>query len=271
VSKKAGTYSVTGKSWLRSLSDEEANLTATEDDFDIFQLADGTLRITGYSGAAKNVVIPATISGVRVTSIGASAFKEKGLFSVVIHDGITEIEHSAFSGNTLTSVNIGKGLKIIPSSAFSGNEYLTTLVIPDGITEIGSSAFSGCGLSGTGITWGKGLVKIGRYAFQNNNFTELTIPNGVTFIEEWAFTNPLTAIVLPASLAQYNNQYTRFSDNRRGFADAFNIANVTRVTVPANMAEENLKGFPSGFVNFWKSQNKAAGTYVLNGRLWAKQ
>jgi tetratricopeptide (TPR) repeat protein len=265
---------------LRPLSAEEASLTATEDDFDIEQLANGTLRITGYSGAAKNVVIPATISGVRVTSIGSSAFTKKGLRSVVIPDGITEIiggeyfhEGGTFSDNNLTSVSIGKGLKIIPSYAFTGNNHLTTLSIPDGITEIDDYAFHGCALSD--ITWGKGLVKIGVEAFRNNNFTELTIPNGVTYIARVAFLgNPLTVIVLPASLAQYSIYY---SNNPRGFADTFYsddyggssaVANVTRVTVPANMAEENLEDFPTSFVNYWKSQNKAAGTYMLNGRLW---
>jgi hypothetical protein len=262
------------------LSDEEASLTATEDDFDIEQLTNGTLRITDYSGAAKNVVIPATISGVRVTSIGQGAFRGKGLHSVVIPDGITEIiggdnyyEGGAFSDNNLTRISIGKGLKTIPSYAFSGNNHLTALSIPDGITAIDDYAFGYCSLSSTGITWGKGLVKIGVGAFENNNFIELTIPNGVTFIAERAFhENSLTSIVFPASLAQY--QY-----NNRGAYYAFSVvygessavANVTRVTVPANMAEENLRDFPTSFVNYWKSQNKVAGTYVLNGRLWTRQ
>jgi hypothetical protein len=46
---------------------------------------------------------------------------------------------------------------------------------------------------------------------------------------------------------------------------------LTSITVPANMDERNFEGFPEPFINFWKSQNKAAGTYVLKGRLWAKE
>ncbi|GHV31445.1 hypothetical protein AGMMS4952_20230 [Spirochaetia bacterium] len=278
VGKKAGTYSVVGKGWILPLSEDEAKRTVVEDDFDIEQLANGTLRITSYSGTAKNLVVPTTISGVRVTSIGKEAFKNKGLYSVVMPDGITEILDGAFSNNTLTSISIGKGLKIIPSNAFFGNQQLTTLVIPDGITEIGRQAFRGCALSG--ITWGKGLVKIGSEAFSSNNFTELTFPNSVTFIGEGAFfDNPLTAIVLPASLAQYDAGYSR---DPRGFRKAFGYnplsnqidlkaKNVTRITVPANMAEANLSGLPDNFVNFWKSQNNAAGTYVLKGRIWARE
>ncbi|GHV72711.1 hypothetical protein AGMMS49940_00130 [Spirochaetia bacterium] len=279
VGKKAGTYSVVGKGWLLPLSEDEAKRTAVEDDFDIEQLANGTLRITSYSGTAKNLVVPTTISGVRVTSIGKEAFKNKGLYSVVIPDGITEILDGAFSNNTLTSISIGKGLKIIPTDAFYRNQHLTTLVIPDGITEIGYRAFRGCALSG--ITWGKGLVKIDVEAFSSNNFTELTFPNSVTFIGQGAFfDNPLTAIVLPASLAQYDAGYSR--DPPRGFRKAFGwnplmnqidlkSKNVTRITVPANMAEANLSGLPDNFVNFWKSQNNAAGTYVLKGRIWARE
>ncbi|GHV12159.1 hypothetical protein FACS189491_04630 [Spirochaetia bacterium] len=277
IGRKAGTYSATGKSWLRPLSDAEAALAATEDDFDIEQLVNGTLRITGYSGKARNVVIPDAISGIRVTSIGTRAFQDKGLYSVVIPDGIIELGESewgsgsAFFNNNLTRISIGKGLKTILGGTFSGNKNLTTLVIPDGITEIGQEAFSGCGLSGAGITWGKGLVKIGDRAFEKNNLTELTLPNSVTLVGDGAFAgNPLTAIVFPASLAQYAGYFSR---NPRGSAGAFTNSgtDVTRITVPANMAEENLGGLPVNFLNFWKNQNKAAGTYVLKGRIWVRE
>ncbi|GHV88919.1 hypothetical protein AGMMS50267_12790 [Spirochaetia bacterium] len=177
---------------------------------------------------------------------------------------IVEWGHFVF---TLASITLGKGLKPILSSAFSNNGTLTAIVIPDGVTEIGGNAFSNCWLSS--ITWGKGLLKIGGNAFEQNNLTEIIIPNGVTYIDgNNAFANnPLTTITLPASLARYES-------GRSGFSYAFSNTvpvTVTRITVPTNMDEGMLRGFPDGFLNFWKSQNKAAGTYVLKGRLWAKQ
>ncbi|GHV18617.1 hypothetical protein FACS189493_8110 [Spirochaetia bacterium] len=268
--RKAGIYTVIGSGWVRNLSDEEAKLAATEDDFDIIQLPDGTLSITKYLGVAKNVIIPATISDVRVTKIAKDVFDGKGIQSVVIPDTITEIGEGAFANNPLTNVTFGKGLKTILSGAFSNNRSLTTLVIPDGVTEIARDAFSDCWLSG--ITFGKGLVKIGYSAFQHNNITEITIPNGVTYIGQYAFSdNPLTAITLPASLA--NHQVSRSGVENSAFTTDDKVpATVTRITVPANMEEYGgLQYFPTGFLNFWKSQNKAAGTYVLNGRLWTKQ
>ncbi|GHT80404.1 hypothetical protein FACS1894130_11570 [Spirochaetia bacterium] len=261
--KKAGTYIIIGAGFVRNLSDVEAKLSASEDDFDILQLSDGTLRITKYSGAAQNVIIPATISGITVTKIAQEVFKGKGLHSVVIPDTVTGIGDNAFEGNPLTSVILGKGLKTIPDFGFSNNRSLTVLVFPDEITEIGVAAFSNCWLSD--ITWGKGLVEIKEGAFRSNNFTELTFPNGITYIASGAFSqNPLTAIVLPDSLAEHRTR-------SRGVSGAFSADALTRVTVPENMHESNFEKFPAGFLNFWKNQGKAAGTYVLNGRLWTKQ
>jgi hypothetical protein len=290
--KRAGTYSKAENGWSFTLSETEAKRVAAEDDFDIEQLVDGTLKITDYTGTAKNVVIPDTISGVKVTVIGGLAFSGKGLYSVVIPDCVTVIEASgydrgssysgpsgAFARNTLTRVSIGKGLKTIPDFAFYGNKTLTTLTLPDGITEIGGSAFCNCGLSD--ITWGKGLITIKIRAFAGNNFTALAIPNGVTYIAPYALGgNSLTTIALPASLAQYlsgnSNRGLRgalsSNDATMGFSFSGDALNgLTRITVPANMAEENLMGFPAGFLNYWKSQNKSAGTYVFTGRLWLKQ
>jgi hypothetical protein len=41
--------------------------------------------------------------------------------------------------------------------------------------------------------------------------------------------------------------------------------------MPANMDEKNLVYFDTGFVNYWKSQNKKAGTYVKNGPVWSME
>jgi hypothetical protein len=40
----------------------------SEDDFDIMQNQQGGITITGYRGTTKQVVIPETIEGIRVTS-----------------------------------------------------------------------------------------------------------------------------------------------------------------------------------------------------------
>ena len=50
------------------------------------------------------------------------------------------------------------------------------------------------------------------------------------------------------------------------------ICKITRITIPAAMDERNLiGGFEDTFINFWKSQNKAGGTYVKRGPIWSKE
>src|SRR5512135_2770459 len=50
----------------------------------------GAITITGYTGSTNPVLIPATISGLPVTSIGSSAFANKfAITNVTIADSVT--------------------------------------------------------------------------------------------------------------------------------------------------------------------------------------
>jgi len=104
-------------------------------------ICSGTNEITiiGYTGSKRNISIPASISGIAVTTIGANAFINKQLTSIYIPYNITSIGSSAFSGNALTSVEF-KWVKSIESSAFSDNA-LTSVDLPRSISYIGSNAF----------------------------------------------------------------------------------------------------------------------------------
>jgi len=96
----------------------------TGDDFKIAQNAQVGITITGYTGKDKNVVIPSTIEGIKVTEIGTRAFLEnKDIISVSIPDSV---------------INIGAG-------AFSGCESLISITIPDSVTRIDYGAFGWCG------------------------------------------------------------------------------------------------------------------------------
>ncbi|MCL1911904.1 MAG: leucine-rich repeat domain-containing protein, partial [Leptospirales bacterium] len=109
----------------------------SESDFEVRQNADNTLTITKYTGTAKDVVIPSTLHGLRVTIIGSEAFYENNLTSVVIPNTVTDIEKSAFYGNKLTEISLPVSLKEIGQGAFRHNK-IRTLVIPDGVTLISS-------------------------------------------------------------------------------------------------------------------------------------
>jgi hypothetical protein len=86
------------------------------------------------------LVIPATLGGYSVTSIGAYAFDYNALTSVTIPNSVTSIADSVFRENVLTSVTIPNSVTSIGVSAFRTNA-LTTVTIPNSVTVIGEAAF----------------------------------------------------------------------------------------------------------------------------------
>ncbi len=158
-------------------------------------IATNSVEITGYTGTASgDLVIPSTINGKSVTSIGAYAFNECSGFtgSLTIPNSVTEIGHWAFYDctgftgsltipNSVTSID---GYAFFNCSGFTGN-----LTIPDSVTKIGNYAFSGCrGFTG-GLTIPNSVTSIWDYTFSGcSGFTgSLTIPNSVTEIKRYAF------------------------------------------------------------------------------------
>jgi hypothetical protein len=223
--------------------------------------------------------------------------------SVVIPDTVTVIGNDAFRENPLLSVQLPKGLTRIGDRAFEYCGSLETVDIPDSVIAIGEDAFYGCGL--TSVSLGKSLERIGVRAFRpateervrlidgagKNRLTELRLPASLKEIGEGAFDgnalasltipggvlllgkdcfgdNPLATVTIPASLGRYA---TYGNSTTAGFAGAFPGGSVTRITLPANVAEQNMEQFDVSLVNFWKSQNKRAGTYYREGPIWKLQ
>jgi hypothetical protein len=100
----------------------------------------GAVTITGYTGTAKNIVIPEKINGLPVTAIGNRAFADKQLTGVTIPGSVTSIGEGAFYGNQLTGVTIGNGVIAIRAYAFANNR-LTAVTVPNSVTTIGEGAF----------------------------------------------------------------------------------------------------------------------------------
>ena len=86
---------------------------------------DNTATVSGYTGTATEVVIPAEVTHedntYKVTAIGYSAFwNNSDLTSVTIPEGVTEIAYYAFAGCTsLTNVTIPEGVTVIGELAFN--------------------------------------------------------------------------------------------------------------------------------------------------------
>ena len=155
-----------------------------------------------------DLVVPETLGGYSVTSIGSYAFDGcTGLTSITIPNSVTSIGDMAFY--MVPNVVYSGTASGSPWSARALNGYIEdglvyensskknllacpslregTVVIPDSVTSIGNYAFFRCtGL--TSITIPDGLTSIGGGAFSGcTGLTSITIPNGVTSIGSSAF------------------------------------------------------------------------------------
>ena len=171
--------------------------------------------ITGYSNTcSKDVIIPSKINGITITTIGGSAFANKGLTSVVFPNTLTTITRGAFNNNQLTNLDIPSSVTSI-AAAFNNNQLSDedafiygrnpdgsenktlivsyggakreNVVIPEGVVSIGSLAFSSNEL--VSVQFPSTLKTIRDQAFKGNLLTSLDIPSNVTNIWPNAFNN----------------------------------------------------------------------------------
>ena len=118
--------------------------------------ADGTINIsqficapyivavpnTNATNTITDIVIPRTINGKTVTTIGDLAFAASEITSVVIPDTVTIIGEEAFGSNSLKSIEIPDSLTTIGSDGFNNN-LLTSVVIPENVMHLGYYVFNG--------------------------------------------------------------------------------------------------------------------------------
>jgi len=107
-----------------------------------YEVNNGTIAITGYTGPGGAVTIPDTIAKLPVTSIGGGAF---------------------YNCTSLTSVTIPNRVTSIGSEAFSECAHLTSVYFDGNAPSLGQDVFSGAdnvtvyyqpGTTGWGATFG---------------------------------------------------------------------------------------------------------------------
>ncbi len=211
----------------------------TDGDWSYIVNTNNEATITQYSGPGGHVVIPASVNGYPVRTLGLGdargpifGFDDRSVTSVIIPDSVSNIGEIAFGFCiNLASVTIPGSVISIGNSAFANCTALTDLIIPDGVTAIGLLAFAGCTSlvsvtipgtvkeigngafqecsSLTNVTLGSGLEFIGRTMFRYCPSLEtITIPTSVTNVQAFAFRDcvMLTNVVLPSGLLRLAEQ-----------------------------------------------------------------
>jgi hypothetical protein len=230
--------------------------------------------------AAGELVIPDTIEGNPVTSIGNYAFNAcNNLTSITISNSVTSIGNEAFySCTNLTGIAIPDGVTSIGKNAFFGCTSLTSVTIGNGVTSIGDYAFQNC-TSLTSITIGNGVTSIGDNAFQNcTSLTSITIPDGVTSIGAYAFgfCSKLTSVTIPDSVTSIErfaffqctsltnitipDSVTTIGDD--AFYDCSNLTSITfQGVAPTTVGTNAFSNTPDGAVAYvvWSTSFGASG------------
>lgn len=169
---------------------------------------DGKGCIIGYNGTDTDVVIPKTIGGVPVTSIGSKCFNHnKSISTVTIPNTIGTIsggrvdEGGAFGSSSVEKVVFEEGSKVtsIGSAVFGRCSSLQTIVLPDGVTSIGDYAFMQCSML-KNINFPEGLESIGKQAFYScASLTKVILPDTVETLGESSFSRCYNLTVLKLS------------------------------------------------------------------------
>ena len=133
--------------------------------------SDGTCAITGYQGDATTLDIPASLAGATVTSIATEAFKNKGLASVTVPEGVTSIGKGAFGGCDLSQVFLSSwdayDIFVASESGYSCGDDTLYFVSPKG----------DCGAFGPGEDTGFGIAAKKQVDIKSA-WCEITLPSG---------------------------------------------------------------------------------------------
>ena len=181
-----------------------------------YTIDEGAITINKYIGANSEVTIPRKIEGLRVTSIGDTAFGGyTNLTSVTIPNSVTSIQDLAFDSCTsLTNATIGNRVVSIGDMAFFFCTNLTSVVIPNSVTNIEQFTFGNCpSLTGitvnarnafyssvNGVLFNKKQTRLIQYP--DKKAKSYAIPNKVTIIGRAAFESctSLTNVTIPGSV-----------------------------------------------------------------------
>lgn len=150
------------------------------EDYSYTENEDGSVTITGYNGSEMQAVIPDTLDGKMVTTIGDKAFHTKDITAVTIPASVTSIGTAAFQYcvKLKTITFAGEGVTSIGKEAFEYCSGVTSVSLPSSVQKVGDEAFANMGT----ISFSTVALSIayGKKVFQNTKISNLTCKQSST-------------------------------------------------------------------------------------------
>ncbi len=119
----------------------DASETLAEGEW-LYEIVDGDIVISGYTGEKSDLTIPSVINGKQVKEIGYQVFQNHHeLMSVTISEGIEKIGYSAFAEcSNLEKVVLSDTVKSIEGMVFDNCTKLSDVTFPEHMDFIGEYA-----------------------------------------------------------------------------------------------------------------------------------
>ncbi len=192
-----------------------ASWEKAEESFE-YKIVDGSAVIVSLLEVDKeDVIIPSTIAGFTVTTIGESAFAgstAETTHSITVPNTVTRVEDYAFQNCEGITISLsGARLSYVGENAFEGCDGLVGVSFANGITEIAPSAFLKCS-SLTVITLPSTVTVIGESAFEGcTKLVSLLFSSNVTEIGHSAFRDceSLKTLLFEGDRAQFETVLTK--------------------------------------------------------------
>lgn len=204
----------------------------------VTELADTTnsYGLFGADGISYNsVVLPE-----KLVRIGNTAFAMNNISTdVKLPEALQEIGAGAFRQNNLRNIVIPDSVTTMGAGVYASNFTVETVKFSKAMTEIPDGMFSCSGQNAaenfTSVTIPEGVTKIGANAFAGNSFSKLELPSSVKEIGNSAFaqtqaTRSLKEIVLTEGLEKIGRW-------------AFRYTLASKVNIPSTLTELHKDAF----------------------------
>ena len=172
--------------------------------------------------------------GSRLVSIGAMAFADSGLESIIIPSSVTTISYEAFANTNITTITIPRTVTIIDSYAFNGCRNLESVYINANITELMDYTFQSC-TSLKILSLPASLQTISSTALKGCNITQFMVADGSEHfaVDERSgglFNADYTELyMLPAGITEFVVPSTLTADNLSSILS--NYSSITSISV----------------------------------------